>query len=106
MECTDTGSCSNGAPCLGSAESARAYCGCINDSECSAGRDDCNPLTGRCANTGWPCHTNADCAVSGVQVSFGDTTAGICLTDVRVCGKESGCLCSDLDGDAACLDFN
>lgn len=103
-ECTNNGSCSNGAPCLGSAESQNAYCGCIDDTECSMGADVC--FFGSCLNTGWPCSNDAQCGVSCVQYNYGSGTAGICLTDVGVCGKDSGYFCNDLrSGDASCIDF-
>ncbi len=68
------------------------------------GADFC--LFGSCVNTGWPCSNDAACAVSCVQFDYGSGTAGICLTDVGVCGKDAGYFCSDLrSGSASCVDY-
>jgi hypothetical protein len=104
-KCTATHTCSNGAVCMVSAESADAYCGCVSDSDCVVGFSatceagsmfmPCD-YTKCCSNSGLPCSTVADCDVTCEQVPYGEGTAGVCLTKIGACGKDQGSTCETI----------
>ncbi|MCK5689485.1 hypothetical protein KAI87_09465 [Myxococcota bacterium] len=108
-DCTSTGTCSNGAPCLGFSEQTMKICGCLTDADCGGVDTSCTDMFGSkiCANTGWGCDTDEDCGVVCEQIPMGDgTTAGACITARGACGKAAGVSCDELTtGTAECRDY-
>lgn len=122
-------SCTSQADCAlptGICEAFFGTClwGCSTDADCALLGTTCNESWGvcdiscssdaqcicvnnTCANSGLPCSTAADCQSTFVTVETPTGYSyGVCETNVKVCGKDSGVLCEDLDGDAACATLN
>jgi hypothetical protein len=127
-DCSSTGACSNPAAyCLGDPEAQSAFCSCVAQSDCDiySGSGLCRPYgcqtdfsdcdededcacwDGLCLGTDLPCDSASDCALTCVDYDSGEGDSfGLCETNVKVCGKDTGTSCSELrGGTAVCRDY-
>ncbi|MBT6435519.1 MAG: hypothetical protein HOK28_20660 [Deltaproteobacteria bacterium] len=129
--CTSDLDCLSGGVCLSTSEGDLTYCSCVSNADCVTKEGLCDTTlgfgfcltdgspcnqdlecnfcaNGTCANApGIRCNTEADCLSSCVMQELGDgSSIGSCQTNWKVCGKEQGVTCTELQsGLAECTEL-